>query len=277
MSSDWERPTRQSSRRDELNHDSDTSSSPPLAPNTALAHLFAPRQWLSDACISFVYEGLTRHGGGLGADGQNMKMPDSILLMDPALAFWLSAEKEQKFIDEALRELKVSERDLVLCPVNDSCDLGAADAGSHWGLLVWDKLAASDDAHQAGSQSDVSGRFLYYDSGQFSRSVPRPAKILARCLGGKASSVSLRPCAKQTNSFDCGMYVIVFSEMIVSSRVSEPATGDGDGDGDGSAKSVCTPFWESQLVSLRPEKVTDSRSVYYDSLMRASVAAAAGA
>lgn len=173
--------------------------------------------------------------------------------MDPATAFWL-AQTEDEHRNEAITAMKLMERKLVLCPINDSQDGSTADGGTHWGLLVWVRQAEDS-------------RFLYYDSG-FSHLVNNreQAQALAKYLAGHEVAVKAGACAKQSNSWDCGMYVIFFSELIVQTFLNRAAP----------VADIERPDWEARLAALTPKEVADRRASFYHALSSVSAAAVAG-
>merc|ERR1712007_285049 len=105
------------------------------------------------------------------------------------------------------------------------------------------------------------GNFFYYDSclSQKGRN-HQQAQTLASRLVGQRAKVNIGSCAQQTNVFDCGMYVIVFSEAIVNSFF--------DGQAQRRAENVRAndfkgaPAWESRLEAVTPHEVADRRAFY---------------
>jgi len=191
--------------------------SAPLPPPPGIVETFLPEQWLSDASLSFAYAQLVQ-------GGEPSKLPESVLLMDPAAAFWLTAQDDPQHVEEAKGALKLQERELVLCPVNDSRDVAHADMGTHWTLLVcWDRQPIATGATEGKKQPPCCsfGRFSYYDSlgcASGGRNLTQ-AKMLASRLAGRSAQVSVGACARQTNSFDCGVYVLLFSEIVASTFI----------------------------------------------------------
>eukprot|EP00927_Polykrikos_kofoidii_P043934 TRINITY_DN38033_c0_g1_i1.p1 TRINITY_DN38033_c0_g1~~TRINITY_DN38033_c0_g1_i1.p1 ORF type:complete len:730 (-),score=131.64 TRINITY_DN38033_c0_g1_i1:562-2751(-) len=270
---------------------------PPMpTPSSEIAQTFAPKRWLSDASIAFAYALLavrrvpatTASAAttlvSLVADDSG-QLPEVVLLMDPATAFWLTAQDDPKHIEEARRALKLQDRQLMVCPINDSCDGSRADAGTHWALLVcWDQRGPSDgasDFHKnanSGAFEEIAAsrafalfeHYCCYDSlgfsSRYSPSVTQ-ARALASRLAGTNVQVSVGSCAKQTNGFDCGVYVLLFSEIIVASFLDalarRPASVFSDAskliDGRSPTKP---PIWQQQLSSVTPNDVVERRMCY---------------
>jgi len=229
-----------------------------------LADTFAPYQWLSDESIAFAYARLASSGGFSGCCGCSSDsytsdaktLPEPVLLMDPATAFWLAAQNDARHIREAIDAMRLGDREVVLCPINDNRDGGMADAGTHWTLLVcWDKQPSHMHKVSANGRSEFSslfGRFSYYDSLEQERSNNlMQAETLVSRFGGGAE-ISIGRCAKQTNSFDCGVYVLLFSEHVVAAFLA--------------AVDNCRRFrsapppWEDRLTTITPTEVTDRRA-----------------
>lgn len=146
---------------------------------------------------------------------------------------------------------------------------GVADGGTHWGLLVWDRreLTSALTGMQANSISDSTttstGRFVYYDSGFFRSSCQLQADRLASKLVGQRVRTILGESARQDNFYDCGMYVLMFSELIIDSFLKQCR--------DESASSdafICTPAWEKSIRSLKPADVTRRRAAIFSWLRR---------
>jgi len=248
-----------------------------------IAKTFAPMTWLTDASIAMVYSLLAPCDDSSRTSPNTMKMGmehkydghnqcadplETVLLMDPAVAFWLSLGDDAGDCEEALVALKIKERKLILCPINDNQDGSRADAGSHWSLLVcWSsKLCADDGQNLAGGFG-----FAYYDSmrqypGIRSQNL-RQATRLASRLSGETVKVVPSLCAHQTNSFDCGVYVILFSAIILEflKRAHGPLILYG------------SPVWEDRLAEVTPNEVDNCRLHYYKKLRVAASASASAA
>lgn len=326
-----------------------SSSRPAAAPAPGLKRTFAPCRWLSDASISFVYSRLLGGSPDNTPCGDSVgKLPEDVMLMDPVMAFWLTVQRDPNYVREAVTEMKLEDRELVLCPINDTRDVRQSDGGSHWGLLVWDRrgvdasvqapakggtdlampaLAARANRHSSAGPVRPSrtieslargpyvsempdhleagaagypGRFIYYDSGFYRSPGLLQASTLARRLAGQAVKVATGRCARQTNGYDCGMYVLLFSEIIVkcflanrasgkeATELTEPCTressvgrsGSGLGAsalGSGVDRRGDSTSWEAQLAAITPKQVSDRRAFYFSMLTNVSAVAAAGA
>lgn len=199
------------------------------------ADCFAPRTWLDDASISAVYARFLEPTAALS--------PHPILLLDASVVFWLALSKRgEGSVQEAVTGLELEKRRIVLCPINDSRNGFRGDGGTHWSLLVCVARPL------AGSKSQEFD-FLHYDSAQSSRRSLRQAQRVAVQLGGESAKVHARPCAQQDNCFDCGIYMLLFSEIIVhTSLLAGVDTG----------KSVHSymPAWEKRLLSVIPRQAT---------------------
>jgi len=246
----------------------------PLPPNRDLANTFRPTQWLSDDSIAFVYSmmdagdmdavgsgarpGSTDFSGAVCKEGDGL--PESILLIDPATAFWMQAADDLEDLEAAKKALRLSERSVVLCPINDSRNGGRADDGTHWSLLV-------------GWRRSLSGplSFGYYDSlssGPASDQIVHQAEALACRLAGKGAKVVPSSCSQQCNSFDCGVYVLAFSEIIVASVLEAQGA---------EFARVGAAAWEERLRLLTAKQVADRRVAYYNRLSMAASSAVGGA
>eukprot|EP00931_Biecheleriopsis_adriatica_P038162 TRINITY_DN21888_c0_g1_i2.p1 TRINITY_DN21888_c0_g1~~TRINITY_DN21888_c0_g1_i2.p1 ORF type:complete len:592 (+),score=93.05 TRINITY_DN21888_c0_g1_i2:43-1818(+) len=238
------------------------SSSPVTA---GLAETFAPAQWLSDASLTHGFErlaasrSLSQLGGrpSLGQEGRN-ELPREALLLDPATTFWLALQDDPRDLAEARTSLRIAEREVVLCPMTDSRERCKADSGTHWSLLVcW--------------RSPLSTRWraVYYDSissgrgavdGPSSSSHLSQAAELAERLFGVHVPVSAGSCAHQTNSFDCGVYVLLFSRIIVTEVLML-------WEQSGHLLDLGPWLWEPRLQRVTPTQVEEHRLLFWQTLL----------
>lgn len=104
------------------------------------------------------------------------------------------------------------------------------------------------------------GRFIYYDSGRFRGVCQAQADRLASKLAGRRVRTTLGENARQNNCYDCGMYVLMFSEIIINSFMecgSEPSAGTETKVRRGA------PAWEKHLSSVTPADVTERRAALF--------------
>jgi hypothetical protein len=253
----------------------------PLPPPPGLAETFLPHQWLNDASISCAYARLDAARAAAAAPGKEgvffsdlatQKSPgpsDMVLLMDPATAFWLTVQEDPEHVREAIEAMKLQERELVLCPINDNCDGSLADGGTHWALLVcWDRQHGFGGYPTDATKGGLFSRFTYYDSldrnGNAHHSANfAQAKTLASRLAGRPVEVAVGACARQTNSFDCGVYVLLFSEIVANTFLSTPTRARA---GLSIHNEFRVPVWEERLAAVTPEEVAAHRVQYLHAL-----------
>jgi hypothetical protein len=232
---------------------------------------FEPYNWLSDASIAYAYSCLAMSGGSCNSSSSSSlptkrrPFPKSVLFMDPAMAFWLTMQEDSKCLREAKVEMKVQELDLVLCPINDAHSASFADAGSHWSLLAcWgDGRQSSRRFKGSGESESALSKFRYYDSlgGKFAERGIAQAELLANRLAGVAVELEIGKCAQQTNFYDCGVYVLLFAEIIARAYVDSVSRAG--------ASAVISPrAWEEGLLAGTPEEV-DALRAHYHGLARA--------
>jgi sentrin-specific protease 8 len=146
---------------------------------------------LNDMCISFYYAYLT----------YTLSLPDNIVLMDP------SAVSSIIYFDDDLSELKdyfmdLSDKEYIFLPVNDNTDKLRAGGGSHWALLVYQKF---------------DNKFYYFDSMLgYIKNTDVLAERVGLMIGVKDIEI-VKPAIKkyQQNTYDCGMFVLLFTELIL--------------------------------------------------------------
>lgn len=226
------------------------SPSPTSSATTALQRTFAPAQWLTDQSIAYVYALLASQAEVDSTQdvGQDSKAATRILMMDPATAFWLGMENGAQHLDEARKGLKLEQRELVMCPINDSTVGDVADMGTHWSLLICYRYSQYSE-FRCVCYDSLSTKLMRFEG--TSLSLLR-AEQLASNLLGKPTKVELGDCAGQLNGFDCGIYVLLFSQLILN--VAKAATLPGP------------ELWERHLLGVRRSDASDFRSSLYERL-----------
>ncbi|XP_048139224.1 NEDD8-specific protease 1 [Rhodamnia argentea] len=131
--------------------------------------------------------------------------PD-ILLVPPSIAFWIANCPDVDGLKDFVEPLDLPGKKLVIFPVNDNENVGLAEGGSHWSLLVFEREA---------------GVFVHHDSsgGMNSQYAKRLYEVLVRFVNGSnsASDAKFIQCSsspQQLNGYDCGLFVIASARVI---------------------------------------------------------------
>lgn len=111
--------------------------------------------------------------------------------------------------DDVVVPLELHKKDFILLPINDSKSIKMEVSGGHWSLLVYVR------AHN---------RFYYFDS-IGDRNLSEAYEVvgrLSRFVNPVLSDIPLiqRKTPQQNNGIDCGVYVIMITEFIVSRILS---------------------------------------------------------
>merc|ERR1712032_233569 len=235
-------------------------------PPAGVQETFEPMQWLNDTSISYASACLASLGSSVPG-AQARKLPKTVSIMDPSMAFWLALQDNAAEVEEAKKGLHLQDIDLLLCPINDTLDAEQADSGLHWTLLVcWGSKGGRNRRNALTTLASSGGhfqRFRYYDSLGFGCSPSDPAfrqaAELASRLAGRPVEVAVGSCPRQRNFYDCGVYCLLFSEIIIDVFLgSEQHTPPKDGE---------EPDWENRLKLITPEKVSACR-IHYLNLAR---------
>lgn len=239
------------------------AAAPKLVAPPGVEEDFEPYTWLSDAGIAFASSCFASAAASSTLGGKGRAIPKTVMFMDPAMAFWLTMQDDQKYLEEAKTEMKLQDLDLVLCPINDAHSASSADAGCHWSLLVcWGigrGSSRASESREAKRSALTNFRFRYYDSlgGVFAEKGIEQATELASRLAGRSVQVEKGPSSQQTNFYDCGVYVLLFSEIIARAYAdTRPRQG---------ASQALTPLaWEDRLMAVTPEEVDACRAHFHD-------------
>jgi Ulp1 family protease len=167
-------------------------------------------QWLNDILVSFWME-LLEHDPQVALDTLPLPSPWCTGLVQPcSVSLHLYLEPED--LIESLRPLNLNRFERVAFPISDA---GSNEHGSHWTLLLFDRLSAKlyhyDSARRmsSGRNLEVSAKFIsaiwpLLRTGQDSSQLPdAPPKIEEGI------------CGQQTNGADCGAHLLLCIERIV--------------------------------------------------------------
>ena len=148
-------------------------------------------QYLNDLIISFYYEILNEK-----------YMSNDIVLLDPAVSMSIIFDQDLDDINNCIfQPLGMKDKKFIFVPINDNTKIEYKTSGSHWALNI----------------IDVNNNTIYYlDS--MSSNISN-AKISVRkfqkLFGKKFNFVYALENTYQTNSSDCGMFILGFTETFL--------------------------------------------------------------
>lgn len=150
--------------------------------------------YLNDRLIEFYFSYL----------GSCYPSPD-ISLVPPSIAFWIMNCSDTGSLRDFIEPLKLSEKKLVIFPINNNENLEQAEGGTHWSLLAYER------------NENV---FVHHDScgGLNSGHARRLFKAVMGLIGNSNSSKAryqeCRDSPLQENGYDCGLYVAATARAI---------------------------------------------------------------
>ncbi|KAI9158162.1 ulp1 protease family [Paramyrothecium foliicola] len=153
--------------------------------------------WLTDNNIAFWEEYLERE--------TLPRYPQArIILLRPSMTFLLMKEPDMRQIKSALPDFsKVTH---IFLPINDNRNVGVAEGGSHWSLLL---VSALDGV---AFHYDSLGGANYAEANLAARKV---SEILRRPL----RFVNLEDSPQQENGSDCGIFVCLLMRHLLVKRL----------------------------------------------------------
>lgn len=153
--------------------------------------------WLTDNNIAFWEEYLERE--------TLPKYPQArIVLLRPSMTFLLMKEPDMRQIRSALPDFtKVTH---IFLPINDNRNVGVAEGGSHWSLLL---------------VSALDGVAFHYDSlgGANYAEARLAARKMEVVLQRSLRFVNLEDCPQQENGSDCGVFVCLLMRHLLVKRL----------------------------------------------------------
>ncbi|KAL6341406.1 hypothetical protein AAG906_032525 [Vitis piasezkii] len=150
--------------------------------------------FLNDRLIEFYFSYLT----------SCYPSPD-ISLVPPSIAFWIMNCPDTGSLRDFIEPLKLSEKKLVIFPINNNDDVEQAEGGTHWSLLAFEENANVFVHHDScGGLNEAHARKLY--------------KAVVGFMGNSNSSraqyLECKDSPQQANCYDCGLYVAATAKAI---------------------------------------------------------------
>ena len=202
-----------------------------------IAGTFSGEQWVGDEGIRLVHQSLTQPNGS--------PLPENIYFMTPCEALHVVSDVDPT---EHVQAVAVHTRHLVFVPINDAAvdeqELRYND-GKHWSLLLIYRVA--------GNSSSVTFCCKHIDSLALCSHKAR-AQNIARALVPGGLQVELLPCSKQMNSYDCGIYVLHHSELILRAFLSFPSW----------RTFAFSRSWPQSLLQVSPGAIKKYRQALFD-------------
>lgn len=150
--------------------------------------------YLNDRIIEFYFSYLS-----------SMFSSQDILLVPPSISFWITNCHDLSSLGDVIEPLNLSNKKLVIFPVNNNEDVNQAEGGTHWSLLAYDRNMNS---------------FVHHDSirGLNRWHAKKLYEVVARFMGrsDSASTDHFIECftPQQKNGYDCGVYVLAITKII---------------------------------------------------------------
>ena len=186
---------------------------------------FSHGSWLQDESIDFVQNHLTVEGAFL---------PQNVLIVEARTATLIGLGQAPA-VKSTLAGLRVSDKDLVFCPVNNSSD-GSADSGSHWSVIF-------------GAKARSGWRCFHLDASKNSGNDAK-ATVLAARLFGRAARCENVPAAQQRNGHDCGVYMLLFEQVVLDAYLAHS-----------NASRLCVDAsWRRRVLAVKPVQAREFRN-----------------
>ena len=169
--------------------------------------------------------------------------PEEILLVTPAQSHFIAMAEDQDAASQ-LAEMMWEHKDIIFLPVNDA-SIKKGSEGRHWSLLTMLRTKEGNNA--------TSFTAILFDSAQLPSHVRR-ARVLTHKLIGDLATLQIGQCASQANGYDCGIYVLIFTEILIQGYMSSTAW----------YTFRVAEEWPSQLRAVTPQQATHYRHTLRD-------------
>lgn len=165
--------------------------------------LLADGQWLNDVIVDFALEYLV----DIVFQAGTLAFP-----MPAAMAHLIRDIQDPSFLEAALPMDQLRMCQYILVPVNNNHSELAG--GTHWSLLI-----GSDD-----------GEWMHFDSAGSMNSTSARDMTRALCRLSVTSAVDMKQCraVQQSNSYDCGVMVILHAWAYLAARLKRDASPEFD-------------------------------------------------
>ena len=156
----------------------------------------SPHTYVNDLIISFYYEII-----------QDKYPTKLITLLDPAVSMSIILDVSDD--DNELKDIKnciflpleLDKKKFIFAPINDNKKIQYTCSGTHWTLNVVD-VDNNKIYYLDSTQGDVSNAHVFH-------------KKIEKLFGKKFDFIFALNKTYQTNSYDCGMFLIGFSEILM--------------------------------------------------------------
>lgn len=169
---------------------------------------FKGKNQLNDLCISFYYNYL------LSTKSKTIQSLDQkIVFLDPAVVSNIYFDDSLEDLISMYSPLELENKDFIFIPINDNTDKFKSGGGTHWALMIYSKL---------------DEKFIYIDStngriGIINEIAIKIKSIMKRSSIKKDEGLIIYPQIerKQYNSYDCGVFVIEFTDKLIEYIISQ--------------------------------------------------------
>eukprot|EP00760_Papus_ankaliazontas_P002251 PhM_4_TR10912/c0_g1_i3/m.5226/K11654/SMARCA5, SNF2H, ISWI; SWI/SNF-related matrix-associated actin-dependent regulator of chromatin subfamily A member 5 len=166
-----------------------------------------PGHWLRDMAITFYCAHLENI-----ITTEHPDLAPSVAFLDASMVFALDFMSTEDCATQ-LASFRLPEAQLVMMPINDASDPDLVGAGTHWGLLCFERDAAS--ATSSWTMFDSSGSSLR----PVAEKVARKLSPLVGCAATATAAVDLGKGIMQTNSYDCGVCVCLNAVRVLAKHI----------------------------------------------------------
>jgi len=159
--------------------------------------------WLNDNLIGFFFEYLEK----IVCKCQS----DKVAFLCPGVTQLVKSSQEAE-VGILVDPLNLHSKDYIFLPINDSTS-SQVPGGTHWSLLMFDRS---------------SNVFQHYDSlgGANTMHAQKVANKLIPCLHcATTAAFQVMECPQQINGYDCGLHVILNTEVLVKHFVFNEVLG----------------------------------------------------
>lgn len=168
--------------------------------------LIQNNDWINDSIITFWFEYLSHEMFRDAESRVSFISPEVTQLIKSADSHYSTTES---VVTSLLESMSLTEKTLILMPLNDHSSRSMTAGGSHWTLIA---IIRNTDHYKRDNFSFFHLDSLHSNSNQYAAN--QIFRVLQNTISYSPDAVICMDCTPQVNSYDCGIHVMVNADAV---------------------------------------------------------------